>query len=197
MLGLVLGGGNVVIRQQNDHRLSPVMQTQLFSEFVTMFKMFLCFAGLCLLPVVGLFAWIHVAFLTIISGYELEARSFPWSVLISGVGLLFTFIAFVTLAVALCRWRSIFDDDEGSDDMGRPMTSMSEKQHGYYDNPKYGGGYNQPQKSNPYAQPYSGGQRQQYGNSQAHGGSQKYGPSMSNPAPYNSDNLYRGYQKRY
>ncbi|KAJ8318827.1 hypothetical protein KUTeg_003918 [Tegillarca granosa] len=133
-------------------------------------------AAICILAVVGFFAWIYTSILIAFSAYQFDARTFPWSVAASGLGGVLTFIGAIVLAVALCSWRNEYDDDD--DERHLPMSTMNDKRG--YDNPRYmnerGGGYDgnhsYPRKEYPPYQP-------------------------NTQPPYRNDNMYRPYHQKY
>ncbi|XP_069123001.1 uncharacterized protein [Argopecten irradians] len=92
----------------------------------------------------------------------LSATTFPYSALASGLGCFITFVAAITLAIALCTWNSYMKDDDDDDGyLGTPMTQTGYT--GGYGNPgnkqgydNYGypnQGYEKRSQPNQYAQP--------------------------------------------
>lgn len=137
----------------------------------------------------------HVHTLTSLTGYNLVARSFPWSVVAAGLGSLFTLLAAIVLAIALCRWEYHMygEDDDDFDDRGHQHVPMSHIDHkrSYdrtgYDNqayPSYGGSYGHDKQQYHYASP------QRYGQSSNQQHNQYAQPQ--NTSPYRqTSNMYR------
>ncbi|XP_033733542.1 uncharacterized protein LOC117322710 [Pecten maximus] len=93
-------------------------------------------SALLVCPALALFGLAYVY----LGSYILETLSpttFPYSALASGLGCFITFVAGITLAIALCSWNTYMRDDEDNDYPGTPMT-----QTGYTD------GYNSSRQGN-------------------------------------------------
>ncbi|OWF48462.1 uncharacterized protein LOC110453023 [Mizuhopecten yessoensis] len=91
-------------------------------------------SALLMLPGLGLFGLAYI----FLADYFLEtlaATTFPYAALSSGLGCIITFVAAVTLAIALCTWNTHMSDDHDDEYRGTPMT-QSGYTHGY-DNKAY------------------------------------------------------------